>query len=69
MTQQRRRGVLPVQGHRPSGEALQHGLPVQDVFEGALDGASLDTTEAGGYGGWIVDANSMTGGAATRIGA
>ena len=68
---QKRRGVFPVRRRWPSGETLQYGCQMQDVLEGALDGAPFDSTEANEYGGKCddADANSMTGGAATRFGA
>ena len=67
---QERRGVLPVRRRRSSGETLQHGSQVQDVLEGALDGSPFDSTKASEYGGKFddADADSMTGGAATRFG-
>ena len=68
---QRRWSVFPVRRRRSSGAALQYGCQMQNVLEGAFDGAPFDSTEANGYGGKCddADANSMTGGAATRFGA
>ena len=43
---------------------------MQNMLKGAFNGAPLDSTEAGEYGGKFDDADaaSMTGGAATRVG-